>query len=381
MPDPVRLTRLSLTDFRNYTAATLDIEARLVALTGNNGAGKTNLLEAVSLLTPGRGLRRAAFADLVRKVDPQSLPPDGWSVAARLDGPVGETRIGIGFSSDTASRRIRIDAEDARTADELSQYLRVFWLVPSMDGLFTGPAGDRRRFLDRLVLAVDPGHGRRVADFEKAMRSRNRLLETGGEVAWLDAVEVQLASLGIAVAYARRETVTLLAGLLNDQGGSEPDTFPRAGLALEGPFEDLAATTPAADLEDTFAEVMARGRTRDRAAGRTLDGPHRTDLTVTHLAKQMPAGLASTGEQKALLIGLVLAHAELTARVSNMTPVLLLDEVATHLDPTRRAALFARLDVLGGQVFMTGTDVGLSEALPEGAQRFAVSDAMVHLIE
>ncbi|PTW62773.1 DNA replication and repair protein RecF [Breoghania corrubedonensis] len=379
MPTSVRLTRLTLTDFRNYASASMEIDARLVALTGDNGAGKTNLLEAISLLTPGRGLRRAAFADIVQKARRDNSHPDGWSVAAVLENSDGETRLGTGFSFAAASRRIRIDATDARAAEELSQYVRVLWLVPAMDGLFTGPAGDRRRFLDRLVLAVDPGHGRRVADFEKAMRSRNRLLETGGEAAWLDAVEAQIASLGVAMALARREAVTLLSGLIGEHAGG--DAFPRAALALEGPFEELAALTPAVDLEDAFADQMARGRPRDRAAGRTLDGPHRTDLAVTHVAKGMPAGLASTGEQKALLIGLVLAHAELTARVSGMTPVLLLDEVAAHLDPSRRAALFARLDALGGQVFMTGTDKALFEALPDDAQRFTVSEGTVQGID
>ncbi|WP_321332650.1 DNA replication/repair protein RecF [Breoghania sp.] len=376
-PACVRIARLTLTDFRNYASTNLATDARLVALTGDNGAGKTNLMEAVSLLTPGRGLRRAAFADIVRKApaDPHAPAPDGWSVSALLDGDNGETRIGTGFSVDAASRRVRIDGADARSADALSEYLRVLWLVPAMDGLFTGSASDRRRFLDRLVLAVDPGHGRRVADFDKAMRSRNRLLETGGEAGWLDAVEAQIASLGVAMAFARREAVTLLASLIAEHTGD--DAFPEAALSLDGPFEVLSAATPAADLEDAYIELLARGRPRDRAAGRTLEGPHRTDLAVTHVAKAMPAGLASTGEQKALLIGLVLAHAELTARVSGLTPILLLDEVAAHLDPARRAALFARLDRLGGQVFMTGTDRALFEALPEDAARFAVSDGSV----
>ncbi len=381
-PARVLISRLTLTNFRNYASASLATDARLVALTGDNGAGKTNLMEAVSLLTPGRGLRRAAFADIVRKCPPhlqgpdtETPAPDGWSVSALLDGDTGETRIGTGFSLDTASRRVRIDGAEARSADALSEYLRVLWLVPSMDGLFTGSAGDRRRFLDRLVLAVDPGHGRRVADFDKAMRSRNRLLETGGEAAWLDAVEAQIASLGVAMAFARREAVTLLSSLIAEHAGD--DAFPEAALSLEGPFEALSASIPAADLEDAYGELLARGRPRDRAASRTLEGPHRTDLAVTHVAKAMPAGLASTGEQKALLIGLVLAHAELTARVSGLTPILLLDEVAAHLDPSRRAALFARLDMLGGQVFMTGTDRALFEALPHDAARFAVSDGSV----
>ncbi|MXN66783.1 DNA replication/repair protein RecF [Stappia sp. GBMRC 2046] len=370
-PTPVALRRLTLSDFRNYASLSLDVGARLVAFVGANGAGKTNLIEAVSLLTAGRGLRRAPLADLIRKG-----AAGGFAVSALLDGPYGETRLGTGYDPGETGRRVRIDGEDARTSESLLDYLRVLWLLPSMDGLFTGSAGDRRRFLDRLVLAIDPGHGRRVADLEKALRSRNRLLEEGATPAYFDAIESQIAQIGVAVALARRETVNLLSGRIAAQGALGLP-FPQAGIRLEGSFEVEADAVAASDIEDRYIEILREGRARDRAAGRTLEGPHRSDLAVTHLAKDMPAGMASTGEQKALLIGLVLAHADLTASVAGMTPVLLLDEIAAHLDPDRRAALFARLDTLGLQVFMTGTDPLLFESLGHSAQLFTVGDGKV----
>lgn len=370
-PASVILSRLQLTDFRNYESVSVAISSRLVAFVGENGAGKTNLLEAISLLSAGRGLRRAPLAELTRRG-----APAGWSIAATLDGPHGETRIGTGLASDAGGRRIRINGADARSSEDLLEYIRVLWLVPSMDGLFTGPAGDRRRFLDRLVLAVDPGHGRRVGDFEKALRGRNRLLDEGGGPAYLDAIEAQIAALGVAVAIARRDAVSMLSDLISAHDESA-SPFPQATVRLEGSFEALAASAAATDLEDRYRDVLASMRGRDRAAGRTLEGPHRSDLVVEHKAKAMPAGLASTGEQKALLIGLILAHAELTARISGMTPVLLLDEVAAHLDPRRRHALFARLQDLGLQVFMTGTDEVLFEALPEESQLLKVTEGAV----
>uniref|UniRef100_UPI003BABABC4 DNA replication/repair protein RecF n=1 Tax=Stappia sp. TaxID=1870903 RepID=UPI003BABABC4 len=371
MNEPVRvaLSRLTLSNFRNHETLALGCEARLVALVGANGVGKTNLLEAVSLLSPGRGLRRAQLDDMVRKG-----ATGGFAVSAVLEGGCGETRIGVGHAPGEAGRRIRIDGEDARSADMLLEHLRVLWLLPAMDGLFTGAAGDRRRFLDRLVLAVDPGHGRRVADLEKTLRARNRLLDDGGSSAFLDAVEAQLAPLAVAVSYARREAVALLGERIATQAQLGLP-FPQAGIRLTGPFEDMAGDLDATDLEDAYRERLVEGRFRDRAAGRTLEGPHRSDLAVTHLAKDMPAALASTGEQKALLIGLILAHADLTTAVSGMTPVLLMDEVAAHLDPGRREALFARLSALACQVFMTGTDAALFESLPEGGTIIALSEA------
>lgn len=370
-PVQVALSSLTLTDFRNYEQASVAFGARLVALVGDNGSGKTNLLEAVSLLTAGRGLRRAPLDDLHRQGAQGS-----WSVAARVQGTAGETRIGVGHAPGETGRRIRIDGTDARSSDQLLDYLRVLWLLPAMDGLFTGPAGDRRRFLDRLVLAIDPGHGRRVADLEKTLRARNRLLEEGGSAAFLDAVEAQLAPLAVAVGFARRETVALLQARIRQQGDLGLP-FPLAGVELAGDFERDCEGVAASDIEDRYRAQLGEARLRDRAAGRTLYGPHRSDLAVRLLAKDMPAALASTGEQKALLIGLILAHAEVTSQTAGMTPVLLLDEVAAHLDPGRRKALFSRLADLGLQVLMTGTDSQLFVDLPEGSQILKVAHSTI----
>lgn len=361
-PAPVAIERLLLTDFRNYARLALAPAARLVALVGNNGIGKTNVLEAISLLSAGRGLRRAALPDIARRDGPGT-----WAVAATLNGPLGDIQIGTGYTGGDSGRRVRIDGAEAKSSEALLEHVRVLWLVPAMDGLFTGPAGDRRRFLDRLTLSIDPAHGRRVSDFEKALSHRNRLLDTGAAPAWLDAVEQQLAGLGLAVAAARRETVSLLQNRIDVQDGLGLP-FPRAALALEGEFEQAAAGLAASDQEHLLLRQLRDGRARDRAAGRTLSGPHRTDLAVMHSAKTMPAGLASTGEQKALLIGLILAHADLTAGVSGLTPILLLDEVAAHLDPGRREALFSRLVGLNCQVFMTGTDTQLFDNLPQSGE-------------
>ncbi|MBN9672755.1 DNA replication/repair protein RecF [Roseibium aggregatum] len=369
-----QLTRLSLTDFRNYATLTLPLSSTMTAFVGPNGAGKTNILEAVSFLTAGRGLRRAALADIARKDG-----DGGWSVAATLLLDGLETKIGTGLATGTSGRKVRIDGEDVRGSESLLDYVRMLWLVPAMDGLFTGPGSDRRRFLDRLTLAIDPAHGRRVGDFETALRQRNRLLDQGGSDAYLSALEQQVAELGTAVSLARTETVDLLGRLIEGQA-AEDQPFPHAAVALEGAFESEMAGMSASEREDRYIRMLADGRARDRAAGRTLNGPHLSDLKVLHAAKAMPAAQSSTGEQKALLIGLVLAHAELTAKVSGMTPVLLLDEIAAHLDPNRRAALFSKLVSLGGQVFMTGTDTALFEALPPTAELFEISDRTGRLV-
>lgn len=368
-----QLTRLSLTGFRNYSALSIDISAKLATFVGANGAGKTNILEAISFLTAGRGLRRATLADIAQKGGDGS-----WSVAATvmLDGL--ETKIGTGLAAGTPGRKVRIDGEEVRGSESLLDYMRVLWLVPSMDGLFTGPGSDRRRFLDRLTLAIDPSHGRRVADFENALRQRNRLLDQGGGDAFLTALEQQVAELGTAVAVARGETVGLLSQMIAEQV-AQSLPFPHASVALEGAFESEMLGLSASDREDHYRQMLKEGRPRDRAAGRTLNGPHLSDLKVFHATKNMPAAQSSTGEQKALLIGLVLAHAELTTKVSGMTPVLLLDEIAAHLDPGRRSALFQKLNSLGGQVFMTGTDSALFEALPGDAAVFEIEDGKSHL--
>jgi DNA replication and repair protein RecF len=372
MPHKVFLSRLKLTDFRNYAAVSLDMDGRHVVLTGDNGAGKTNLMEAVSFLSPGRGLRRAAYTDITR-VGAFA----GFSIFAELEGMEGGVEIGTGADTtdENTARKLRINGTTAKTADELTDHLRVLWLTPSMDGLFTGGSSDRRRFLDRLVLSLDPAHGRRASDFERAMRSRNKLLDEGRfDPSWLSGIEQQMASLGIAMALARQEMLGLLTRLIEETRETSP--FPSAALALSG-FMDGQFARPAVDLEDDYAAMLADSRYRDAAAGRTLDGPHRADLLVRHREKQMEAERCSTGEQKALLVGLILAHAKLVANLTGHAPVLLLDEIAAHLDEGRRAALFDLIDSLGGQAFMTGTDRSMFSALGERAQFLTVSDGHV----
>ncbi|HEY0044711.1 MAG TPA: DNA replication/repair protein RecF [Allosphingosinicella sp.] len=345
------LARLSLSDFRNHRDAVLSPRAGLVVLTGDNGAGKTNVLEAVSLLSPGRGLRGAALSEIAR-----SGGRGGFGVAAQI----GEADIGTGTIAAAPERRqVRINGS-AASATSLSEWLSILWLTPAMDRLFQEGASGRRRFLDRLVLALSPGHAVHAARFEAAMRARNKLLSEEGpwDQAWLGALEARMAEHGAALRDARAETVTALAGRLAE---APEGPFARAGLKLEGGDEDLE-------------RILATSRSRDAAAGRTLIGPHRTDLIVTHLGKAQPAERCSTGEQKALLLSIVLAHAELVADAAGRRPILLLDEVAAHLDPRRRAALFARLEAGGGQVWMTGTEASLFEGVAAGATRLEVRD-------
>jgi len=368
-PPDQRLSRLIVRDFRNHAELDLKPAARLVALVGENGAGKTNLLEAISLFAPGRGLRRAEFSAMAR-----SGGPGGFAVSLTLDRDGAEHRLGTGMEppgfDGRASRLCRVDGAAAASPVAFSEFFRVVWLTPDFDALFRGPAGDRRRFLDRLVLAVDAGHGTRVSALERALRSRNRLLEEPGQDArWLDAIEREIAELGVAVALARRETVERLDRLIA-QTRDDAQPFPWAAIRLEGDLDDLVAVWPAIEAEDRFRLALRQGRPRDRAAGRTLSGPQTSDLVVRHGPKDVPAGTASTGEQKALLIGLVLAHARLVRAMSGIAPAILLDEVAAHLDPRRRLGLFEALDALSGQVWMTGTD----------ADAFAPAGAMIETV-
>lgn len=364
------ISRITLTNFRNYAGLSLDLKPGAVVLTGDNGAGKTNLLEAISLFTPGRGLRRAPYSEVAREGG-----DGGFALHAKLDGPNGAADIGTGFAGADAGetgRRVRINGAPARSADDLLEWLRVVWLTPAMDSLFTGPAGDRRRFLDRMVLAIDASHGQRALDYEKAMRGRNRLLaDNSRDGAWFEAIETQMAETGVAIAAARAELVRLLAAMIERLPGEGP--FPQADISLDGDLESRVGRLPAVDVEEEFRQALATGRERDRAAGRTLAGPHRSDLVVRHRPKAMPADLCSTGEQKALLVGIVLSHARLTAEISGMTPILLLDEIAAHLDAGRRAALFSILEDLNCQAFMTGTDAALFSSL-EGRAQFLTVD-------
>jgi DNA replication and repair protein RecF len=371
-----RVTRLRLTDFRSFPELDAEFEPMLIALCGENGVGKTNLLEALSLLAPGRGLRRAPLAEMAR------IGGSGrFSIVADLEGPLGPAVLGTGIEREQGSpnpiRKTRLNGAPAASSSVFSDHLRLVWMTPSLDGLFNGPPGERRRFVDRLVLAIDPGHASRAAALEQALRSRNRLLEEARpDAQWLDAVERQIAELGIAIASARRETIERLAVLIVARR-EDKSPFPFAELALVGETDALIVEHSALEAEDRMRKSLRDMRQRDRAAGRTLTGPQTSDLLVRHGPKGIEAARASTGEQKALLIGLVLAHAHLVAQMSGMAPLVLLDEVAAHLDPSRRQALFSVLTALGGQVFMTGADQALFAELPEGARLFDVSPGKV----
>jgi DNA replication and repair protein RecF len=372
-----RIRRLTLTNFRSYHAAQLDAGGGLVVLTGPNGAGKTNIIEAISFLAPGRGLRRATLADVAF-----SEGDGSWAVAADVEGALGLATLGTGIeptaSEDAAvTRKCRIDREPVPSASAFADHLRVIWLVPAMDGLFNGPASERRRFLDRLVLAVDAEHTTRVNALERALRSRNRLLEDARpDPHWLDAVEHETAELAVAVTALRVETVTRLQAALAARR-NPVSAFPAAEVALTGWMEQLVPLHPAVEIEDRYRAVLRDNRPRDAAAGRTLDGPHLSDLTVIHADKNIAAAEASTGEQKALLIGLVLAHAGLTAEMSGLAPVLLLDEVVAHLDPARRAALYGELRSLGAQAWITGADAAAFAEVDGTSERFDVLPGQV----
>lgn len=370
-----RLTRLSLSDFRSYAGLTLETAAACCALIGDNGAGKTNLLEALSLFAPGRGLRRAEFTAMARIGGPGT-----FAVAAELTdaGGLDVHRLGVGLSGLDAegkqARQNRLDGGDAGSAARFAEFLRIVWLIPDMDGLFRGAAGDRRRFLDRLVTAVDSTHTGRASAFERALRQRNRILEDEPQqTAWLDAVEHEAAELAVSVALARADLVEQLQELI-DGRDSATATFPSAGLALRGPFEDLLTELGPTETAERYRLALRDQRARDRAAGRTLFGPQASDLAVLHLGKGIPAEQGSTGEQKALLISLVLAHARLVRNLSGIAPLVLLDEVAAHLDAKRRAALYRELAEIGGQVWMTGTDAAFFAEMVEGSERFLIED-------
>lgn len=371
-PNAPAITRLQLHNFRNYTSLDVGPQARLVALTGDNGAGKTNLLEAISLLTPGRGLRRAEFADLARHES-----AGGWAVAAEIEGPQGAIHLGTGAEPDETGRKCRVERASVASAQSFAEHLRITWLTPDQDGLFRGSAGDRRRYVDRLVLAVNPEHGSRVSMLERALRNRNRLLdEARPDASWLSAIEREVAEVAIAVAAARAEAISRLSRLILETR-HDASAFPHAVIFLKGDLETRLIAEPATAVEDWYRAVLRDNRARDAASGRTLVGPNATDLLVHHGPKGIAAEQASTGEQKALLIGLVVAHARLVHEMSGMVPVMLLDEIAAHLDPKRRQALYGLLTELGGQVWMTGTEPAAFEGLGERGLVLRVSSGMV----
>jgi DNA replication and repair protein RecF len=365
----VGVTRLSLTDFRNYRAARLDLAAGPVVLTGPNGAGKTNLLEAVSVLSPGRGLRNARLGDLDRRGDE---PESCWAVAATIETRHGPVRLGTGRDPAGGERRVvRIDGETASSQAALGEVIGVTWLTPQMDRLFIEGPSARRRFLDRLVLGLDPTHASRVSAYEHAMRERSRLLRDGpSDASWTAAVEETMAAQGIAVAAARRDAVEQL-----DEACATADRpFPRARLGLNGTVEAWLDEMPALAAEDRFRAALKDSRAVDAVTGGATVGPHRADIAVTHADRGTAAETMSTGEQKALLISIVLANARLQRQTRGEPPLLLLDEVAAHLDVQRREALFATLLDLESQVWLTGTDAALFAPLRTDGRFLSVSD-------
>jgi DNA replication and repair protein RecF len=364
---------LKLTNFRNYERAALGLDERPVVLVGDNGAGKTNLLEAVSLLGSGQGLRGRPYEELARKNG-----PGGWAVAATLMSLEGVVEIGTGFGlagpSESTGRSVRIAGKD-QSAGALADYVQLVWVIPEMDGLFTGPASERRRFLDRLMLAIDPKMQGPRGRYDRAMRQRNRLFQMReGSPSLYAGLEEQMAEAGVAIAAARLDAVERLSALIErtrDERGPTP--FPWALLKLEGTLEAALMERPAVEVEDDYVSLLSEARERDRYAGRALAGPHLSDLIVFHGPHNAPAGDCSSGEQKALLLGLVLAKARLIRELSGAAPLVLLDEVAAHLDGARREALFNEILDLKAQAWMTGTDRSIFASIASQAQILAVN--------
>lgn len=369
------VTRVALTNFRSYAAASLEAGARPVVLAGANGAGKTNLLDAISLLSPGRGLRGAKLSEHIRR-GPSVASEALWAVSATVARGRESYDIGTGLTlgpSGGERRQVRVNGTPVPSSAELGDVVQMLWLTPAMDRLFSESASGRRRFLDRLVLGFEPGHARNATRYETAMRERARLLKFGPrDPAWLDGLEVEMVETGIAIAAARAETVARLNRALDERG--QAGAFPAAQLTLSGTTD-----TSLADDGERAAEVLradlARARMRDAESGRTSVGPHLSDLIVRHTQKRADARECSTGEQKALLVSIVLADAwELSRARDGLSPLLLLDEVAAHLDARRRAALFDEIVALGAQAWMTGTDLSLFETLGSRADIYMVAD-------
>jgi DNA replication and repair protein RecF len=375
---PVAITRLMLTNFRSYGMLDLKVEAQHVVLTGPNGAGKTNVLEALSMLASGRGLRGVKLGELARRA-PGEAAQRPWAVSATLSGPEGETQIGVGYmpgSEDggATKRAVRVDGVPVANPAQLAERVRLIWLTPSMDRLFIDGASDRRRFLDRLIASFDPAHARRWGAYEIAMRERLGALRAGGQTAWLNALERTMAEHAVSVAASRVAGLQNLARAMDQQRVS---AFPRADVALAGEVENALERLAAVEVEDAFAEQLAQSRFADLENGRTGLGPHLTDFVVHHHEKGREAQACSTGEQKALLIRLVLASAALPAPGAPEKPIVLLDEIAAHLDETRRRALFDEVEALKIQTWMTGTDVSAFASLDGRAQFRRVADGQI----
>jgi DNA replication and repair protein RecF len=377
---PLAVTRLMLTNFRSYAHGELAVSGRPVVLAGPNGAGKTNILDALSLLSPGRGLRGATLSEHTRK-GPAIADEALWAVAATVAQREQAYEIGTGLAigpNGGASRQMRLNNAPAQSAADLAEVVQMAWLTPAMDRLFIEGASERRRFLDRLVFGFEPGHARIATRYETAMRERARLLKFGPrDPAWLDGLEAEMTETGIVLSQSRAKTVERLNRALTARG--EAGAFPCAHLALVGDADTLIAAE--SDAASALREQFLRARVRDAEAGRTTFGPHRSDLSVRHTVKRADAVECSTGEQKALLISIVLAHAwELSHIRDGRAPILLLDEIAAHLDAKRRAALFEEILALGTQAWMTGTDIEMFAPLKGQSDLFAVADSRPTLI-
>jgi len=378
-PAFLAVRQLRLTDFRNYRQLRLDCDTAPVVLVGPNGAGKTNLLEALSFLVPGRGLRRARLDEVCRRTRGEEPDPTAWAVAATLDTPDGRIAIGTGLepakSEASLPRRVvRIDGRPAASQTALGLHVAAVWLTPQLDRLFLDGPGERRRFLDRLVTALHPEHAGDVAAYENALRQRSRLLGEGNrDPHWFTALEDTMARHGVALAANRADTVQRLDAAARLGVGP----FPRASLAMAGEIDGWLAAMAALDAEDRLRGELAHSRLRDAEAGTTSCGPHRSDLAVRHLDLDLPAADGSTGQQKALLVSIALAHARLVALSRGRPPLLLLDEIAAHLDAERRAALFDEVVALGVQSWMTGTDADLFKPLAGRAQLLRVVDGSI----
>ncbi len=369
------ITRLHLEAFRNYDTLNLELNAAPVILVGENGAGKTNILEAISLLSPGRGLRRAAIGELHNTHTPADKP---WAAFFELHGKQGEVGIGMGrdpeSTPDKERRLLRIDGKTVKGQTALADHTNIIWLTPEMDRLLAESTSERRKFADRLSFALDPSHSTRINRYEEAMRGRARLLRDGVmDEAWLNALEASMAQDGIAIAAARNEWIGHIRHHLND----DPHPFPRVSLSIDGFLEKYLETHDALDSETLFKAMLKENRTIDASSGITTTGPHRSDLEVHHVTKNMPAHLCSTGEQKALLISLVLAQARLLRAIHQSTPLILLDDITAHLDEMRRDALASQLLALGSQAWLSGTDDGFFTAFKNKAQFLAIENGHI----
>ena len=374
----VWVQKLQLMNFRCYEGARLDnLSSGPVVLYGANGAGKTNILEAVSLLSPGRGLRGAKISEIQKIGSSRETQP--WAISSVVETSYGPVRVGTGAEADKERRQVRINGEAAKGQRLLAEYLACVWLTPQMDRLFMEGASARRRFLDRLIFAFDVSHAGRLTRYDNAMSQRSKILKEYAhpDPAWLQGLEANMAETGVAIAAARLDFMQRLQEACDQAGGEIEAHFPRAQLSCIGTIEEQLMQLPAIEVEELFKYQLRQSRERDAVTGGAATGPHRGDLSVTYAAKKMPASQCSTGEQKALLIGIILAHSRLIAAEKGSPPLLLLDEIAAHLDENRRRVLYDLLLSLGSQVWMTGTDKTLFNALGNQAQRFEIRNAAI----